>query len=176
MTTRFIEKRPTSISIIGWLWIILGTWMLFSGMVGFLAFQFQSKAEGYQRVLQGPGMAAMMFRHFTAIASVQACVAIVGIVAGIQFLRLRAWARTVIEIMSWLGLIFVMGLGITILTILWTQRNPNDTVGIAIGLAIGANIFVVFGAVLLWMIRYLRSPEVRSAVSSPHRSDGIGAP
>ncbi len=46
------------------------------------------------------------------LAIIQIGVAIIGLVSGINFLKLKAWSRNAVEILTWVLLLFMVGFGI----------------------------------------------------------------
>ena len=85
------KKRPTCVTVIGWVWIILGAFMCFSAVMGLFASLMMNQMAGAE-----PEMHAEMpafARIFPLLALAQAGLAILAIVAGVQFLKLQPWAR-----------------------------------------------------------------------------------
>lgn len=50
-----------------------------------------------------------IFKIFSLLAVVQIGVAALGLISGINFLKLKAWSRSVLEGLTWLLLIFILG-------------------------------------------------------------------
>ena len=124
-----------------------------------------------------PGQLRIMkfvFQHFERIAMLQCAIAILVIIASIQFLRLRRWARTALEVIAWLGLVYVVGFGIFwVVSWIGITSNIPSTDG-----APGPSpLFGIFGAVmvsvvtLFWaaplvvIIIFLRGKTIREALS-----------
>ena len=167
--------RPTGVSVIAWGWIITGGLMGFSGVMALLALSFmpiliQPELESQMPAGFGPMMS--MFRYFTLLVLVQLAVAVVAVVTGIQFLKLRSWARTVLEVISWLSVIYVIGFGVfwlfmwsTISGQLPQEGAPFDSRTFEIfGLVMGAFVTLVFAVSLGITIKYLRGKVVRGAI------------
>jgi lysylphosphatidylglycerol synthetase-like protein (DUF2156 family) len=179
-------KRPTAVSVIAWTWIVTGGFAVFSGIMGLLMFAAMPTLQN--ELTQAPGMPqdfglmTGMFRYFGWLVLVQLVLAAVAIVAGIQFLRLRNWARTALEILSWISLIYVVGFGL-FWTSTWStvtehfsqQNTPFDieTFRIA-GFGMAIFITLAFAIPLGIMIKYLRGKVIREAMlagTPPTRGD-----
>ncbi len=91
------DERPTGVTVIGWVWIVLGGLMCFAAVLAVTS-----------HFLEGdilPGM-------FIPIAgAVQSCVGVFSLYSGIAFLRLKSWSRGVLEVLTWLMLLYVVGFG-----------------------------------------------------------------
>ncbi len=150
--------------------------MGFSGVMALLALSFMpailSQPELESQMPAGFGPMMSMFRYFTLLVLVQLAVAVVAVVAGIQFLKLRSWARTVLEVISWLSVIYVIGFGVfwlfmwsTISGQLPQEGAPFDSRTFEIfGLVMGAFVTLVFAVSLGITIKYLRGKVVRGAI------------
>jgi lysylphosphatidylglycerol synthetase-like protein (DUF2156 family) len=134
---------------------------------------------------QGFGFMMSMFRYFTWFVMAQLGLAVVAIVAGIQFLKLRPWARAALEILSWISLIYVVGFGLFWVSTWSTmtgqfpqqQDAPFDMETFKIvGLVMGAFVTLAFAVPLAIMIKYLRGKVVREAMlqatPTAHRDQG----
>jgi prepilin signal peptidase PulO-like enzyme (type II secretory pathway) len=101
------EKRPTCITVIGWAWIIIGGMMFFSAIMALFSSVMinqmsQSNPESLKNI-------PAIFRYIRFIAIGQIGIAILGLVSGINFLKFKMWARNVLEVLSWLLLLFIVG-------------------------------------------------------------------
>jgi hypothetical protein len=174
-----MSKRPTGITVTAWLWIVGGGFMALGGLMGGLAYSTLREMGLPPAVLPDmpAGYAVMnaVFQHFGLLLVIQTAVAALAIGSGIAFLKLKAWARTAIEGLSWFTLVYSAGFGVfwVYLWLSMTGRIPQGEVPVdpALLQIVGAVIGVVITAALvvpLWiMIRYLRSEEVRAAVGRP---------
>ena len=98
------------------------------------------------------------------------------LLAGIQFLRLRAWGRKALEMACWVGM-FNAFVDVALSYLIW--KNMQDTLSMALrGLGGGQysyvnplGLFTIVVGFFLWiipsvgMIVYLRRPTIRQAVS-----------
>lgn len=103
---------------------------------------------------------------FLFLAGVQVGLASLGLVSGINLLRLKAWARNVLEVRSWLLLLFVLGF-----MVFWifswvsiTSSHAPSGFGV-MGVLLGVVITGIYGVPLGIMIKYLRGPKVRYAIN-----------
>jgi hypothetical protein len=172
-------KKPTSVTVIGWIFIVVSGLMLLSGAMGLVSFSLMKKMSGgeFPPMVEGmPGAfkaSAFMFKHFGLIAFLQILFAGFSLFAGIQFLRLRSWARTALEVIAWLGLTYIIGFGIFWI-ISWvsiTSAIPAEGAAAPpaafniIGAIMGAVVIAIFAVPAIVIIIFLRKPEVRRAVS-----------
>lgn len=106
------------------------------------------------------------FRFFPFLAIIQIGVAIVGIISGVNFLKLKAWARNALEILTWLVLIFVVGFMIFwIATWLWGTTSSHTPIGFSImGAVMGVAISAMYGTPFAIMLKFLRGEKVKMAM------------
>ena len=181
---------PPGIALIGWLWIITGGLMILSGAAGVFGYAMMRSMGGAPETTGDalPQMQLMtwMYDYFWIALAGQLVVAAVSIGGGIGLLQLRPWARTTIEILCWLSLVYVFGfagywwMAWNELTMLMYE-NPGamvpesarifgldagviDPEGLrVVGWIINAVLTVIFVIPLALMIRKLRGSVVRSA-------------
>ena len=173
------KKQPTSITVIGWSFILSAALMIFSGVMGLAIANFMKQTTG-----EIPGMSQELpatlrimdsfFQNFQFIALLQIAVSIFVLIAGIQFLKLRKWARNGLEVISWVGLILTVAFGI-IWVISWVSMSSK--IPIQESASVQPPMFGVFGAVmggvvtLFWaapiivIIYFLRGKVIKGAVS-----------
>jgi len=117
---------------------------------------------------------AVVFEYFGIIAMLQVAFGVFVIFAGVQFLKLQAWARTALETVSWLGLLYIVGFGIFWLiswTSMTTMAGPGNVQGRApaalqvIGTVMGIVVLSVFAVPTIIVIKVLRGKPIREAVS-----------
>jgi hypothetical protein len=173
------KKRPTAITVIGWIFIAVAVLMIFSGGMGFVAFTFMQHMKGERPPIpEGApfqfGVMDVVFQHFGIIALAQVALAAFIIIASIQFLRLRRWARTALEVIAWLGLVYIVGFGI-----FWVTSWISITSGIPVtegapgppplfglfGAVMGSMVALVWAVPLVVIIAFLRGKMIREAVS-----------
>ena len=144
------KKRPTAVTVIGWIFIAGAILMILSGGMGFAAFSFmQQLGEEMPPTFEGApfqfGVMEVIFQHFGLIAMVQVALAVFILIASIQFLRLRRWARTALEVIAWLGLVYIVGFGI-----FWVASWLDITSSIPVteGTSGPSSIFDIVGAIM----------------------------
>ena len=178
------RARPTGITITAWLWIVVGALMLFSAVMGGFAYSMMQQAG--KPGMPGGGfppefaMMNLLFRNFGAVLAVQCAVALIAIWAGIDLLRLKAWARSAIEALSWVGVIWTLGFGIywAYMWISMTGQMPKDAAppGMdtfqVMGAVMGVVAMLMFAVPLVLMIRYLRGSEARGAITRAATTSG----
>src|ERR1035437_9283766 len=98
-------NRPKSVTVIAWVWIVLGGLMFVSAAVGLLLAIILSLSGGTGTA---PPPAHVFLVMHRVLCIVQLGVSVVAVIAGVHFLRQRAWARTVLEAMTWLMLIWII--------------------------------------------------------------------
>lgn len=168
--------RPTGVTVIGWSWIILGILMIFSGAMGLFAYLMLNEAiDGYDLPPHAPsilGASVWIFENFVPLIIAQTLIALIAVIGGIQFLRRRVWARVVLEVLSWLSLVYVVGFGIFSITA-WlsiTGSLPADQIDVGVGffrifgIAVVTIITAIFAVSLGITIKYLRSSIARNAM------------
>lgn len=161
--------RPTGITVTAWVWIGGGVLMLLSAAMAGLSYSMSvhmgpPDAKGFP-----PEFALMnlLFRNFAVLIVLQCVVALVAIWAGVDLLRLKAWARSAVEVLSWLGLVWTVGFG-AYWVYMWLSMTGQAPAGAdmfqMMGAAMGVVVTFAFAVPLVIMIRYLRGHEARQAV------------
>ncbi len=176
-----IAKRPRSITVIAWSSILTGGFLVLGAFFGFVALKLLILRLGQEGIMQlynsstifsNIGISPLVF--FILLGVLQLGVGIFFLVAGIQFLKLRAWARTALEISTWLGLIYGVISGLWGIYE-WTSMDPTTVFGK--GIPIDAYALKRFGVIAsvvgmaVWtilsivIIKLLRGETIRNAVS-----------
>jgi hypothetical protein len=135
--------------------------MCLSAFLGFLAMaEMDMMTQG--RSASSDGSLPLL----AAAAVVQMAAAALGLVAGIQFLRLKAWARLALEALTWFLLIFVFGF-----MAFWILNRVSNTSGHAfagftlMGAFMGVVIMGIYGVPLGIMLRHLRGESIRKVMA-----------
>ena len=170
------QQRPGSIPIIAWTWIIGGMLMLLLGIFTLVAVprmsELMSQVGGQRHMSASMGMRLAVSNYIVGLTVIQSALSIAAILAGVYFLKLRAWARGMLELLSWLTLISVIGMGFIWLP-LWMAASedllPNVTAVDMhkvkmIGAAVGGVVVIVAAIPLIVMIKSLRGKAVRAAM------------
>ncbi len=147
-----VEKRPVSVTVIGWLVVASGIWMLLGGLGSAMqSLVWSTPFDPLPRkMLERFPVYAFIFRHYFAITILQCLISILEIISGIYFLRLRPWARNLIEWICWVMIVGVLLIGIQFVL------PPLDYFSV-VGLMC-TTAFIVPFAILVY---FLRTPEVR---------------
>jgi hypothetical protein len=172
--TDYNRTTPTCVTVIGWFWIIIGVLMAFSGLMGALAFTSMSQIphshiKTHSTEFFQSGVFSFVFHHLVIFAILQVCIAILSIIAGINFLRLRAWARATLEILSWLGLTFTVSFGVFWL---FDCRIPSENISFIsniFGVGLGIFMLVIYSVPLVVIIKFLRGMTVRTAIQEAYK-------
>lgn len=156
------EKRPTCVTVIGWAWIVIGILMCLSSVMALFASSMilsQISTESPDAAKNVPAF----LRFFPLLAVLQFGVAIFGIISGVNFLKLKAWSRTALEILTWLILIFVVGF-----MIFWVASwsfgtaSSHAPIGFSImGAVMGIIVSATYGVPFGIMLKFLRSDKVK---------------
>jgi len=158
------EKRPTCVTVIGWAWIIQGALMCLSAVMALFASTMMISQISATSPDANQNMPAF-FRFFPLLAIVQIGVAVFGIVSGVNFLKLKPWSRTALEILTWLVLVFVV-----VFMLFWvgswlSMTSSHAPIGFSImGAVMGIVILGVFGVPLGIMLKFLRGDKVKTAM------------
>lgn len=166
-------ERPQPVTVIGWVWIVIGILRVLASVFGLLAWKF----GGLRETLAGSGPSflsafvpavplRLAFHNFAAALVLQLATGVLFLYAGAGLLRLRAWARSVIEIVCWIAFVFVVCSGVIAIAAAFFApiapgAPPRRTLAVGIAVLIIGALAWAFAA----MIRALRRPEIRSAFS-----------
>jgi hypothetical protein len=170
------KKKPASIAVIAWSYIVLALFVLLVSGVSIFGSQYvnQQMETMPNEILESfPGM-GFVIQHSGLLLILQTIVAIFMLIAGIEFLRLRAWARTAVEILTWLCVVFAVTIvlffimtWINMVSQMMAFEDNGGTLSMltVVGIGVGLVLMVLFVIPLLMMIRALRGKAVRDAVS-----------
>jgi len=170
------KKKTASIAVIAWSYILLALFVILFSVLSVFGSQYvneQIETMPDEILESFPGMGFIM-QHSGFLLILQTICAIFMLVAGIEFLRLRAWARTAVEILSWLCIVFVViivlffimtWLNITSQMMAFEGNGGASSALSVLGIGVGIILMVIFIIPLLIIIRALRGKAVRDAVS-----------
>jgi hypothetical protein len=154
------EKRPTCVTVIGWAWIIIGGLMCLSAIMALFS------SVMIREMSQTDPNIPFIFKIFPILAIVQVCIAVIGLISGINFLKLKAWSRSTLEILTWLFLIFILGFMIYWVFNWVSMSSGHGPRGFGVmGAVMGVVITGIYGVPLGIMLKYLRGPKVRNAIN-----------
>jgi len=117
------------------------------------------RALGVDLTAEATGFAAFQLRHHAAFDLAQAGLGIVTAWIGAGVLRRRAWARLLLEVMTWLSILANLAIGAPFIYSFRDWPEPMY----AFVLSGGSVVIVALTAASLLLIRYLRSATVRGA-------------
>lgn len=141
--------------------------------MGYLALSSMTKMMGgMMQMPSGASGSFSMFRYFGVWIALKVLLGVFVIAAAIQFLRLRAWARSTLEVVSWLGLVYVLATGI-MSVVAWGKMSGTVTLPAsdnfpsafgAMGLLFSVVTMVLFAVPLIVVIWYLRGETIKEAM------------
>jgi hypothetical protein len=144
--------RPTPVIVIGWVWCILGIALASGGALALIVAQWQ------------PLPRELPWRALPILAPIQILMGLTGVVAGIRFLRLEPWARRVLEVLTILMIVLVVGVN-AIVASMWTsavEEAPGPMRHVGVVAAVFSTL--LYGGGLAFMLYRLRGSEVRDAL------------
>lgn len=169
-------QRPASIPLIAWIWIASGVFVIVTSVVGTGNL---SDLKGLLPAAGAPGNTPPLIRtiedlsaYFMWFTLIQVAMAVLAVVAGYCFLRLQAWARGALELLTWISLVTLVTAGVFLVPVwmaisrlLVPAGSGVDAHRIAMTGAVAMVIAVFVAAVpLAAMIRSLRSRAVKEAM------------
>jgi hypothetical protein len=114
------SERPAVVTVVGWAFVLVSLLMLLSGGMGLAALLLVEGASraGLPEAFEGaPAMfyvTVVFLRHFGALAALQVVVAALVLFCAAKFMRLRAWARSALELFTWLSLLGLLAFGLLV--------------------------------------------------------------
>jgi len=172
---RTVQGRPTSITVIGWLFIGFGVLAMLGGVFGaIMSFLIPFPDEPAAKMVDAPlpfRLMSRLFDYFALLAGIQIVVATAMIWSGAAFLRLRPWARTVIEGLTWIALVYDLAFGafwIWAVAAMWSESAPaadETTIFFPLFISFGALMIAAFAVPMIVIIRVIRSRTVRAALA-----------
>lgn len=163
-----IEKRPTAVTVIGWICIAVGLWGVIcdgwniSRWILEPATAVSSKSMAWLDALNSKLFVWVMFMD--AICSLVECV------AGAYLLKLRVWARITIEVVAWIDILVFVVLPMFYWSYMFCFTDllrDWPTAGIMRVMLFAAILYGWLGIVNGLIIYFLRSKKVRDAFASP---------
>jgi len=171
--------KPLAVTIIGWLFVGVGALSILGGLMMLWMWQTVLAPLWKEMPTIPPDLPAwaklapLYFRYFIVVPLAVMAVSVFVLIAAVEFLKLRAWARTALEAVSWLHVAYVIGSGILWLVIWVTLSSQIPSAGEE-GMT-NRGVFMIYGVVmgmvviLFWavpagvIIYFLRSKTVRGA-------------
>ena len=170
-------ERPRAVTIVGWIWLVAASLRFVNGLLGLVVWKVGGLDRGLpflpERMggveVRVVGMEIMM-GHATEILVAQVLVSGFVAFAAFGLLRLKGWARTVIQAASWIGIAAMAGIGAYVYasTARLALGSPAEAATIrAAGVAAGAFIGLLGAAFFGGTAFLLRRPDVRRAFEPP---------
>ncbi len=168
--------RPKSVTVISWAWIILGVFMILVGIIessSFAAIPDISPDQPEAYSIPSDLNIFFPFQNHSYIQSFGLFIfATMAIISGVQFLKLRSWAKITIEILAWISLscIVIFGSSWLFFSITSSDKFALMQIGSKIvnlkifGVLLGSVINLFFGIPLVIMLVKLRSSTIKNLV------------
>jgi hypothetical protein len=128
------KKRPTEITILGWIFIGYAVFIIFWSTIGLVYVQFVRHiiANNLFHIPREFTSLMMLLKYGELTILPTIAVAIFVIIAGIYLLKLHAWARNAMEIVCWIilgchvgyGIFFIIFWNRLLFHLLMLQRRP----------------------------------------------------
>ncbi|MFA5795390.1 MAG: hypothetical protein WC980_10055 [Candidatus Brocadiia bacterium] len=146
-------KRPIAITVIGYVSLFFACFMILGNIISYIIIK-SHEANSSSFILQ-----ESPHRYIKIAAFLSVLFGVFLLKASIDFLKLRAWARKAIEIISWVWIVYVAGL-IVFITVRYFMVGDGNL--LAIPLIIMGIIMASMGAIPSIAIIYLlRSRSIK---------------
>lgn len=157
-------QRPTSVTVIGWAAVGLGTLSVFSAAGALLISTFMPPIETFP-TQPGQYFPTWPFAHMRAVAAGQILLAACAAATGFAFLRLRPWSRPALEVYAWVTLALLLAFSVTWVRTASSMGQAGEPFPMGLFAVGGLIPMAAFVAVNIVVIRTLRSREVRAALA-----------
>jgi len=174
-------NKPPSVLIIGWASVLASGLMVLVNLVSLVSYNMfdtmNLNVPGLSQYVPESMKKVMVLYGYSRIWTAYGIVYFLFVcVAGVQFLRLRAWGRTALEIACWVGLLNAV-VDTMLSYMIW--QNMQETLSLLMrGIGGGRYSYLhplgfitIIAGFILWvvpcggMIVFLRRPKVRETVS-----------
>lgn len=186
---------PTSVKVLGWLFIGIGALWIATGVLGVFAFRVVGPAEhqatplmevrppaeeargpaGIERPAEQAGLGPLRgVRVQDVFLLLLIGVGVFLVIAGIEFLRLRAWAQSALEVFCWLSLACSVALLLLCVVGIFVIGPPGTHVLSGVHMletaiaVVGVAVYVV---PLIVVTKFLRGDTIRAAMGKPWTRD-----
>lgn len=108
-----MKKPPTSLTVLCGIWLVVGVLETLRGLLGVTELiRLQIAGAPASHPAELTRVMPVVIAAGYAFTLVQLAVAVLIVVSAIHLYKLRAWARTSLEVVSWVGLVTVIGVGL----------------------------------------------------------------
>lgn len=184
------KEKPASVTVIGWIYIVLAVFGIFGGTGGIIITRAMSgqlaelrndpvhgdlhrKSEEMRSEMLGP--ANLIFKNIQVLPWIQLILSFPVLIAAIYFLKRREWARRILEGVQWLGLLWIGTFGAFWVYMANRMTShfssiPESQVDANVGnffpsfIAAGIAIMLLSALVPILFICLLRGKKIRAAM------------
>ena len=150
--------RPTSVTVIGWAWVVVGFWMAIAGAGGLLTSSFMGAATFFSAPFEWVFPAGLAFQVVAGAS---------GVVLGASLLRLVRWAYFGIQWLIGLVLLYIGAIALFLFWMAFTGFVAGSYLMAGGVLAVGLWTAAASGIPLVLMLRSLRKEPVRALFAAP---------
>jgi amino acid transporter len=163
-------KRPFLVLAIGWVFIVISCLVVLGGISMALQAAFiQQSGLDPGEMGQIPRDMPVLFelllfvmKNVMVLSIILTGIGIFALISGFYFLKQRRWARTVLEIISWISAVFITSVGLLWIGF-WISGPDSPAHFSMFGITIGIFIMLVYTAVPVTAIVLLRHNSVKGA-------------
>jgi hypothetical protein len=163
-------QRPKAVTVIGWIWLVLGALSLFKTIVNsifWVALQPAIPSLVALAARENPMTRYLnpLLEHYGLVLTIQALVAAGVGISAYFLLRMRPWARVAIQAVCWLGLVYIACFAVFWLFVMTRTAavRPRGQIPPSAGILVCAALAVGLAV----MVGMLRSRRLRKAFISP---------
>lgn len=172
-------ERPRAVTVIGWVWIVLGGILLLKALLNLLTWSVLHSAapallQTFGERFANVPLVQTMLAHASVMFLAQATFWTLVIVSAWNLLRLRPWARIAIQTFCGLGICYAAGFLLFWLA-LWRHaglatRDPSLTESMrSLALFTGIGAILLLGSLFGVMLGFLQTSRLRQAFANAPR-------
>jgi hypothetical protein len=161
--------RPTSVTVIGWFWVIVGTLVAFHACLGVL-FVSLVLNEAHADPAYASEMPIMLAT--VTVLALCAVLAATSAACGIAFLKLKPWSRLALEAFALLSVALLLYSAFWWASAVIADKRSPGPISMLVGLVVGE--LIITGAIvpLALIIRSLRGDVVKMAMRGSEARQG----
>lgn len=130
----------------------------------FTFFMFSMMPTGDLDLENAPVIHKVIFSNFKGFIAIIFCGSLLAVVAGINYLRLKRWARNVLEILTWLMAAYIVVFLVIFLISTSSFEYPNNAFAVMFTV-MPIVISAIYCIPVYFILKYLRKPEVREILT-----------